>query len=338
MKETAKFCLDPDTGMGMLPMTDPYCQPYMFVRDCFREYYGYVKSILDCKYCVQYVTISGTDGIGKSMYYNWFCKQYRLDNPEQNIVCASFGKDRILKRCVVFSPNMPPVEHFDSVPLILGAMYMYDGPPHKFTSIYRMIAFVGSNDEWPDCIDIGRRLRTVPPGFPYKPVDLWGGHVKLYMPVWTLEELIDAAECLGLDIEDEEMFQRRSLFGGLPKYCLLNPRSFKVAKREFQAQLADSVKTPEAMETNYGTGRSEIACRLFHYGPVLISGIYDNDTPPLPADKIVITSERMAILELCKQCPDRGMISKVVEALPHCLEMFEKLMLKKRRDVQFMSE
>ena len=180
-EQIAKFWIDPDTGVAMLPMADPYCKPYMYVRDCYAQYYDYVKSILASKHDVKYVTITGSDGIGKSMFYNWFFSQYRLDNPDQVIVCASFDKDRVMKSCVSFQSSMSPMRHADIIPEVADAIYMYDGPPRLFPKIGRMVAFVGSTDKWYDFPDIGHMITTCQnPLLEWaSPAKMWGRHIKL---------------------------------------------------------------------------------------------------------------------------------------------------------------
>ena len=104
----------------VLPMSERYCKPKMFVRDCYSKYYEYLTQLLICENKIDHITISGTPGIGKSMFYNWFFDKYRTAHRDKVIVCASFNRDRVMQRCVSFKFGKVPVEHSKTIPRIDG--------------------------------------------------------------------------------------------------------------------------------------------------------------------------------------------------------------------------
>mmetsp|Transcript_12359 Transcript_12359/g.27255 ORF Transcript_12359/g.27255 Transcript_12359/m.27255 type:complete len:96 (+) Transcript_12359:234-521(+) len=56
----------------------------IFVRDCYHEYYDYVlESMAKGKH---YIVVTGTPGIGKSVFYMHFLEKYRTENPDNTIV------------------------------------------------------------------------------------------------------------------------------------------------------------------------------------------------------------------------------------------------------------
>ena len=73
-----------------------------FVRDCYKEYYENVVSLLEAQ-DLWYISVTRTPGIGKSMFYVYFFHRFTKENPNSKIVTASFSKERKLEKGVVFS-------------------------------------------------------------------------------------------------------------------------------------------------------------------------------------------------------------------------------------------
>ena len=244
----------------ILPMSEEYHEPFMFVRDCFPEYYGYVKQIFESSPGIKYISISGTPGIGKSMFYNWFFNKYRSEHPDKIIVCASFDRDRVMQRCVVFELGQNPVRHCLDIPEIDGALYLYDGPPRRVPR-GRMVAFVSPNADWFT--------------FASKQVS----HTRLYMPVWSSEELVEATHCISLSIDAADLTERYDWFGGVPRYCLCSQDFFYDSKTDLLAELADSVVNYESMEANYSMKSSVLCHRIFHHVPSFVTNDGQKKSP-----------------------------------------------------------
>ena len=277
----------------VLQMSEPYDKPYMYVRDCYSEYYAYVKKVLASSYKRKYVSITGTPGTGKSMFYNWFFDKYRSENRDQIIVCASFSDQRHLKRCFSFEFGKDPVRHKE-IPEIMGAMYLYDGPPVDAPEEERMVAFCSPNDDWFDLV----RKRDE--------------HVTLYMPVWEFDELVDADKCLGLGIGTPELTERFIFFGGLPRYCLKDADYTRNAKFEFRELLSDASKSVQSLDENSNW--------LFHYAPVYIDTIAADFPPTLPIHKKLIPCSKYIFRELITLLSNREDGHKSIEFLQGMLK------------------
>jgi hypothetical protein len=52
-----------------------------------------------------YISVTGTPGIGKSIFYLYFLNRYRFENPGKSVITASLDKDRKLQDCKLFRPN-----------------------------------------------------------------------------------------------------------------------------------------------------------------------------------------------------------------------------------------
>jgi hypothetical protein len=208
-----------------LPMCDPIQEKEFFVRSCYIDYYNEIMNCFE-KENRRYITVTGTPGIGKSVFYLYFFKRFREENPEQVIVTAAFTKRSKLKYALVFDPKKEdgkPDYYDDKIPFISNAIFFYDGAPEKEPSLQKMVCFSSPNEEWLDSMDKNEYFTA------------------LYMPPWTLEELQEARKLLAEDptadatsrpnpegisvnmmlrLTEEEVERRFKIFGGSARYCL----------------------------------------------------------------------------------------------------------------------
>jgi hypothetical protein len=200
------------------PQSYPYRFDNFFVRPCYQEYYDEIMDRFSrsAPLTINYISITGTPGIGKSVFYLYFLNKYRFENPEKSVITASFGKSQDLKDCQLFRPNgivekcrdtngKPIIPEFDTVSWpkdIICDLYLYDGPPNQPPLHFKMIAFTSPNFTW---LEAMRKEQS---------------HSRLYMPNWDLIELFHAQKALGLNIDEEEIQRRYAVFGGSPRYCL----------------------------------------------------------------------------------------------------------------------
>ena len=91
---------------------------------------------------VRLLTITGTPGIGKSIFYIYFFERFRKAHPTETIVTASFSDGELLE-CVVYYPNGNTEEHDTKIPIIKGSIHLYDGPAKHPPVKARMICFIG---------------------------------------------------------------------------------------------------------------------------------------------------------------------------------------------------
>lgn len=175
------------------------------------------------------ITVSGTPGIGMSIFYTWFVDQYRKEFPLKTIICVSFSKgERSILSCRTFSPSQGS-KVLPTIPQEPEAIYFFDGIPDNPPIFGNFVCFASMNEEWArqmadNCL-----------------------HINIYMPVWDYEEMEEAAEILNLDIDSTELDYRFSLFGGCPLYCLGPRLFFQRAEMTLKEDLRLSVTNRDTM-------------------------------------------------------------------------------------------
>jgi len=70
-----------------VPMTNSYAGECMYVRECFDQYYDWILGNINGKYPL--VTLTGTPGIGKSMFHVYFFQRLNREYPRVRIVTAT---------------------------------------------------------------------------------------------------------------------------------------------------------------------------------------------------------------------------------------------------------
>eukprot|EP00644_Phytophthora_capsici_P003875 jgi/Phyca11/505742/fgenesh2_kg.PHYCAscaffold_15_\ len=194
-----------------LPFANKYhLGPKYYIRECYDEYYTLVNNMLGNE--EECVTVTGTPGIGKSIFYAYFFQRLQKEKKGKNtwIIAAAYHKDK-LKLSFGYKDNCDDVEKFRSVEKITdfvsaaleekkSVILLSDGPPERLWGETQMVVFTSPNDSW---------LRSVRKD-----------NCTLYMPLWTLTELQEAAEMLALQgrdgscITDEVIEKRFYTFGG----------------------------------------------------------------------------------------------------------------------------
>ncbi|KAH9152498.1 hypothetical protein LEN26_003700, partial [Aphanomyces euteiches] len=241
-----------DVTIG-LPTAFEYLAEEYYVRKAYSSYYDRVLELLQT---YKYISVTGTPGIGKSIFYDYFFSRYRNEHPEAIIVTASFNKDRQLKDCVVFSPDGSSMiwdnTDFPNIgKRIPNALHLYDGPPSVEPARSKMVTFTSPNFGW---LDSMRKNAA---------------HCELYMPVWELSELGDAVKVLNLEISDEELAERYKQFGGVPRYCLAkSARYYRKGLIDMQ-QAIEKIKTFEDVQACFemSVPLNLVVHRLLHYIP-----------------------------------------------------------------------
>jgi hypothetical protein len=240
-----------------LPMSYAYKKLTFYVRDCYPQYYNYIVGILG-KDEYDYISLTGTPGIGKSIFYVYFFQRYRKEYPNATIVTASFGKDRKLLKCVVFEPGMVEGVEYEKIPKIKGSLHLYDGPPEIQPSDNKMVCFTSPNYSWLD-------------GMVKAP-----NHIPLYLPVWTLQELWEANELLELGIDYWTIEERFLLFGGSARYCLaFDTKFYNIGVKKLESK-AKSIETFDTIKAclDEKADKADVSHQIFHYVP-----LFDEDVP-----------------------------------------------------------
>ncbi|KAE9025350.1 hypothetical protein PR001_g12289 [Phytophthora rubi] len=252
------------TVPDLLPMQYLVRDPRFYVRDCYPLYYEMLRRLLK-RDELEAATITGTPGIGKSVFFAYFFQRYSFENEKMTIITASFqvedNKSK-MKKVAVWKGGQV-LGHAEDDKKIMnnliwetktrvekeeaerrekgvddfterGLLYLYDGPPKSCPSDAKVVCFTSPNDSW-----FNKYLRKSP------------GRVKLIMPLWDLEELQTAAEevniTLDIPLVDEtrltldgrlaqkppndlllvdEVARRFRIFGGVARECLATDEGF----------------------------------------------------------------------------------------------------------------
>ncbi|KAE9007423.1 hypothetical protein PR002_g16198 [Phytophthora rubi] len=198
-----------------------------YVRECYEEYYPLVEQfVLTQESCL---TVTGTPDIGTSVSYAYCFEEFwKAHRDEWIVVAVSYDKNEEATQFAVYEDGVETtrVSHADEDTLltvlrglqhqldklaedqdgkseetkkkIKKILLLCDGVPK--TRRTNMVVFTSPNDEWL------RRNGT-------------DGKF-LFMPLWTSDELQEAALVLGLGLDDAEIDRRVEVFGGTARFCL----------------------------------------------------------------------------------------------------------------------
>ncbi|OQR89179.1 hypothetical protein THRCLA_22729 [Thraustotheca clavata] len=226
-----------------------------YVRECYRVYYSLVIDLLHNS-VYKYITLTGTPGIGKSIFYQYFFSRYRKEYPDIPIIAASFNKKQVQK-CVVFVPYKAPIiikklDFLDIESDYPNAIHLYDGPPNMKPNDSKLVTFTSPNSSWFNFI-----RKNV------------GFHHPLYMPVWEFAELARAVDLLELDLTINELYRRFYEFGGEVRFCLqTNIDDYQEGEDSLQ-QAIKNINTVEALQSCFDlkVSMEHLIHRLLHYVP-----------------------------------------------------------------------
>jgi hypothetical protein len=217
----------------------------------YEEYYNHIMTIL-LNPKMKYVSLTGTPGIGKSIFYLYFFQRFKKQFPSSCIVTASFAKQRELEKCLVFEPgSIEGVKHKD-IPDIEGSIHLYDGPPKVKPSDNKMVCFTSPYYSWLDGM-----IKAV-------------NHVPLYLPVWTLPELCEANELLNLGLDYDTIKERILLFGGSARYCLALQNGFYNRGVQGIVRKAESIESFNAAQEclKKKVDLEDVSHQIFYYVPL----------------------------------------------------------------------
>jgi hypothetical protein len=130
------------------------------------------------------------------------------------------------------------------------AIHLYDGPPDfEPDEDIQMIAFTSPNHGW-------LHSRRKDPA-----------HRKLFMPLWTLQELLEAKEALGLNEPfDTTLREAFGKFGGVARYCLGSDDLRKQGLKDIENALGEITSFRQIESCFRNQQKLEnIRHRLLHY-------------------------------------------------------------------------
>ncbi|KAG1713174.1 hypothetical protein DVH05_028504 [Phytophthora capsici] len=240
-----------------LPFANDYdLGPKYYNRVCYDEYYTLVKDMLGNEEgCV---TVTGTPGIGKSIFYAYFFQRLQKEKKGKNtwIIAAAYRKDK-LKCAFVYKDSADDPELIvtgTTIDAYVIAAYkekkrlilLSDGPPERLWGATQMVVFTSPNDSW---------LRSVRKD-----------NCTLYMPLWTLAELQEAAEMLvlqgrdGSDITDEMIEERFYTFGGVARECFYRTEDLVKKKRNDLVEKIGEISSLKEVRTLLKAKKNEGVC------------------------------------------------------------------------------
>ncbi|KAL3669164.1 hypothetical protein V7S43_005548 [Phytophthora oleae] len=263
-----------------LPLQFSYARPRYYVRRCYSEYYSLILEMLET---YDIVTVTGTPGIGKSIFYAYFYQRYKEDEEDEEnkenrrkttIIAASFTKASGMGEVVAFQDGKQtePSDDEEASSFIKKTykaawkdgnplLYLYDRPPQRAPKRpSKMVCFTSPNERWLEEVRKEEQAR------------------KLYMPLWTLEELMDAANHLGLGADVTQKIEERfAIFGGVARGCLSAREKFVAEMTEDLTKAIagmDSFSELKRLVNNVEGGATR--CRMCHYQPMADNrGSYD---------------------------------------------------------------
>lgn len=180
-----------------------------FVREDYIRYYEYMEAAWRGK--KSYITITGSPGIGKSIFFLYYFNRFRADHPEVTIVTAVFetmhrvsavGSNSVLRECVVFEPGKAPRRE-PAIPSRKESwLHLYHGAPPLHPIEGRMVCFTNPDPVWKNQMS---KFET---------------HMTMTLPPWDLGELLEANEVLEIGLDVEVVEARFLFFGGAASHCL----------------------------------------------------------------------------------------------------------------------
>ena len=238
-----------------LPMSHPFRYPRFYVRPCYPVYYDLLVSYL-AQVKPACTTLTGTPGIGKSLFYVYFVNRYIQTHDRFSLVVSAFEKNSEHLGSMTFhksdSASAMTVEaNLGLIPKLDNALYICDGPP---PAVYakNMIVFTSPNRNW---------LRIVRG---------YEGYSTIYFPPWDkteLEEAIGVLPEFGVDMST--LHARYDGFGGVARYCLGSNRTAIEGKQLLREKIESLSRMSDVVHWLNDESGGELKHRLIHYWPII---------------------------------------------------------------------
>ena len=181
-----------------LPMVFPFKFKKYYVRKCYSLLFREICSSLEEN---DYITVTGTPGIGKSVFYMYVYRKLRIKYPDKVFVVATFDK-RQLQNAFIFMSGQEKGKRLSSLEFETiaddnpGSFHLYDAAPKvkpdATMTKCKMITFTSPNPSWESSI---RKVAT---------------HQYFYVDLWTFDELKKAKSMVEelKSIPNEELLNR----------------------------------------------------------------------------------------------------------------------------------
>ena len=116
-----------------------------FVRECYDDYYKMILSLV--REGRTKIVVTGTPGIGTSIFYMYFFERYIVNRPnDQRVVVAAFSEKRVLVECKEWKGG--ELTALDKLPIGKeGDLFLFDGTTGFVPGEATMICFTSPNEE-----------------------------------------------------------------------------------------------------------------------------------------------------------------------------------------------
>jgi hypothetical protein len=240
----------------LIPMQYPYEHSEIYIRECFPRYFELLWEDLFVKK-KRFVLITGTPGIGKSIFYIYVMQRMKERLPgDVVLVLASFSKISELKSCVILKPGKSPVKlkAGKNLPIFEKAVYLLDGIPRIVfdESIHvKTVIFASPNHQFLKEHSKNALMSN------------------LYMPLWTEPEILEAVELLELELDEKlvrDLFYR---FGGSVRYILTEDQDFRDEGMDSQIKAITSINSYAILEKclQLKLEDKDVIHRVFYFVP-----------------------------------------------------------------------
>jgi hypothetical protein len=234
------------------PLTYSFNRSKFYVRACYKVYYDLIIACLKTGE-IDFLTLIGTPGTGKSMLYLYVVHHFRRDNPMVTIVVAAFDEASNLLECWEYKPGEDP-KRCSKIPQIRDSVHFYDGTPSMLPRYQKMVCFTCLNYKWID-------LHIKEPR-----------HECLWFPPWTLDELLDADEVCELGLGEETITTRFNFFGGSARYCLSSDDEYVERGRQLVLRKTAAIYSKAQLEVCLLGGVNDtLSHDVFHLLPEIFN-------------------------------------------------------------------
>jgi hypothetical protein len=213
-------------------------------------------------------------GIGKSIFYAYFFKRFLEDTKDTCIIAIS-SVETTLYKAAVFDDHGNKLRELVHPSTMLAdidaatieassankkVLFLCNEAPERMWPAGQMVVFTRPDTKW---------LQAVR-----------DHDCTLYMPLWTLTELQEAALALGLTgsesrkdevdgISDDEIKERFDLFGGVARECFQPARRLMDAKKLLTTEIDDVFNLKDLDNLIYGVAKWSEYHRVLHRVPCL---------------------------------------------------------------------
>jgi hypothetical protein len=243
-----------------------------YIRACFDVLYTKILAIL---HTTRLISVLGSPGVGKSLFYLYFVDRFLSEFPNQSILVSAIPNTNTPRATpydiALLSSNSQTLRFIDETtgspklpkwgeirqdsPQIQLNLYISDGLPTLYP-VYcnTSVVFTTPTKDWNDRVK-----------YCLLPIDL----AEIYIPNWELDEFKDAVEVLNLPLSPDDLINRYYIFGGIPLHVLSTDPLIITEFREANQAALNQIETlDQVRDCLYGIlDLDSIINKLMQYTP-----------------------------------------------------------------------